>query len=331
MEEIELFIETIRTTKNPSAVAIIVDIEGSSYRKEGAWMVFTEGLDPLGMISGGCLENDLHSRAKQLFNTGKAELLSYDLSSEDDMGWGRGAGYNGIVHVLLRDVDEQFKQSLKPVLDSLRQKKPVLMIQSMENFSHYTFSSEINDEYGFWENENDPEWFATKSFAKIVGQRQFSTKKYFIQLIWPKSHLYVFGAGIDARPLANIAGDAGFAVHIVDWREALCQKRHFKNVETVTLTTKNDLLKKVKLSPIDAVVVMTHDFEIDQLLVNELQQEKLLYFGILGTKKRTERLVKTGTKTSIRTPVGLPIGADGPVEIAISIVSELIAVKRGKV
>lgn len=330
MEEVELFIDTIMTSNKASVVAIIVDIEGSSYRKEGAWMLFIEDEAPLGMISGGCLENDLHNHAKKLFHTGKTELLSYDLSAEDDLGWGRGAGCNGIVHILLRDVDEQFKKSLKPVQDSLLKKEPVLMIQSMEEFNHYTFSTERKDDVGFWDRENDSEWLNTKPFQKVVGQRQFGTHKYFIQLIWPKPDLYIFGAGIDARPLVNIARDAGFTVHVVDWREKLCQKKYFAKANTIRLMTKNSLLKDIQLLPIDIVVIMTHDFEIDQQLVNELQQKVLLYFGILGTPKRSERLAKNGTKTPIRTPVGLPIGADGPVEIAVSIVAELIAVIRGK-
>ena len=53
-----------------------------------------------GVISGGCLENDLHSRAIELFNTGKVDIVHYDLSAEDDLGWGRGAGCNGVVSVV---------------------------------------------------------------------------------------------------------------------------------------------------------------------------------------------------------------------------------------
>lgn len=329
MEEIEQLIEKVTQTKKASAIAIIADIEGSGYRKEGAWMVFIEDEPPIGLLSGGCLENDLHIRAKELFSTGKTELISYDLSSEDDLGWGRGAGCNGIVHVLLRDVDQSFKNALQMTYNDLVNKEPVLMIQSMENFSQCIFSSAQQDPFGFWDKENDAEWLNVKAFQKVVGQRKFGNHVYFIQLIWPQSNLYVIGAGIDARPLVSIASKVGFAVHVLDWREQLANMKHFPHAKSIRHTIKTALLDNLQLSSFDAVVIMTHDFEIDRQLVKQLQHKKLLYFGLLGNKKRTERLIKNPTKTPIRTPVGLAIGADGPTEIAISILAELIAVKRG--
>ena len=76
---------------------------------------------------------------------------------------------------------------------------------------------------------------------------------------------------------------------------------------------------------------MTHDFQLDVKLVQRLRDRQLLYLGILGSKKRTERLLGGEIPNWIHSPVGLSIGADGPEEIAVSIVAELIAVRRGKV
>lgn len=330
MEEIELFIKKVIETKKAAVVAMIIDIEGSSYRKEGAWMLFIDEEEPLGMISGGCLENDLHIQAKQLYCSGKTKLLTYDLSSEDDLGWGRGAGCNGIVHILLRDVDQQFKDALAITYKSLSNDEPVLMIQSMKNFNQYIFSSKQHDPFEFWDQDNDAEWLAAKPFQQIARQQKFGEHTYFIQLIWPKPHLYVIGAGIDARPLVHFASESGFFVHVLDWREKLADLKYFPTAMSVHHSMKSSLLDEIHLSPLDSVIIMTHDFEIDRELVKKLQTTQLLYLGLLGSKERTARLVEHPTKTFIRTPVGLSIGADGPAEIAISIIAELIAVKRGE-
>src|SRR5699024_542656 len=108
MQQIQTFIEAILHDDSRTVLAMIVVIDCSAYRREGSWMIFKEDDTASGMISGGCLESDLHEHAKQLFHTGKTKLISYDMSAEDDLGWGRGAGCNGIVYVLLRDLDHKF-------------------------------------------------------------------------------------------------------------------------------------------------------------------------------------------------------------------------------
>lgn len=331
MTDLHFFIETILKTNKPTVIAMIVDIEGSSYRKEGAWMLFMEDAAPIGLLSGGCLENDLQIRANALYATGRTERIAYDLSAEDDLGWGRGVGCNGVVHILLRDVDNQFKKSLQVVQQNLMNREPVLFIQSMTQFDQYVFSSEQQDPFQFWAPENEAQWQMTKPFQKIAGQRNFGDQSYFIQLIWPTPNLYVFGAGFDARPLVKFASEAGFSVHVFDWRENFSHTDDFPTAKTIQQKLKSNLLEDITMTPLDAFVIMTHDFEIDQQLVQQLGEKKLLYIGVLGSQKRTERLLHSTPKTPIRTPVGLAIGADGPTEIAISITAELIAVKRGEI
>ncbi len=331
MTQIETLIKNMTNTNKATVLAMIVNVEGSAYRKEGAWMLFTEGESPVGIISGGCLENDLHKRAKKLFHTGKTELISYDMSSEDDLGWGRGAGCNGVVYVLLRDVDQSFRTALSRVRQALQNKEPVLYIQSTDDLTHYTFTNKNTDSNGFWDEDVDWEWIGIQPFQEVVGERKFGTSRYFIQLIWPKTDLYILGAGVDARPLAKFAHEVGFDVHLLDWRENFCQEKYFPEALSVRHQNFTTLLDDMTFSPLDAVVIMTHDFQYDLKLLSTLKDKQLLYLGVLGSQKRTERLLGEKIPNKIRTPVGFSIGADGPEEIAISIVAELIAVKRRKI
>ena len=88
-------------------------------------------------------------------------------------------------------------------------------------------------------------------------------------------------------------------------------------------------MKETVFRQLDSVIIMTHDFQIDQMLLKHLRNFELLYVGLLGSKKRAEKLLLNEQFDQLRTPIGLPIGAEGAEEIAVSIIAEMIAVRRG--
>ncbi|MBO0586852.1 XdhC family protein [Sporosarcina sp. E16_8] len=332
MQSIQQMIETVLSDAQPVVLAMIVQVEGSAYRKEGTWMLFQEDGAHTGIISGGCLESDLHSRAIELFNTGKVGIVHYDLSAEDDLGWGRGAGCNGVVSVFMRDIDKVFRHYLTLMHKRLLAKEPVLLIQSITNFNNYAFLNESKDCFDNWQGEIPFELNAFTPFQNSVGQTSKGDEDeiVYFQLIWPQPALYIIGAGVDARPLAQLACNVGYAVHLFDWRSALCNEIHFPTVASIQIGDTEKLIANISLSPLDSVVIMTHDFQFDAKLMHTIRDHQLLYLGILGSKKRTKRLLGGEIPNWIHSPVGLSIGADGPEEIAVSIVAELIAVRRGK-
>lgn len=324
MTSIQQLIETVISDPQAVVLSMIVNVEGSSYRKNGAWMLHQENGNRIGVVSGGCLENDLSARASQLFHTGKVQLVDYDLSSEDDLGWGRGVGCNGVVTVLVRDIDENFRQFLGLIHKQLLQKEPVHLLQSMIDFNDYTYmDQDISSQVGMPLNNEIERPFQTKA-----GQFEIDDKRFYSQLIWPQPVIYILGAGVDARPLAMLATQVGYSVHLFDWREGVCNKRYFPTAASIEIGDLRKLITQVNFSPLDSVVVMTHDFQTDAAIVNHLLNLKLLYFGILGSKKRSSRLFDGAIPSRVHTPIGLSIGADGPEEIAVSVVAELIAVRQ---
>ena len=88
-----------------AVLATIVQISGSAYRRPGARMLFPDRGDPVGLISGGCLEADLAERAGSVFATGEARTVVYDMRSPDDIVWGLGLGCSGEVRVLLERIE----------------------------------------------------------------------------------------------------------------------------------------------------------------------------------------------------------------------------------
>jgi len=145
----------------------------------------------------------------------------------------------------------------------------------------------------------------------------------------PKPRLIVFGAGPDAKPLVHLAAKTGFSVMVCDWRKEFCQRKNFPRAERLLHGIPEKLLKQISFSPYDYVVIMTHHFERDRELLNGLEKEHLRYLGVLGPQERTKRLLnRDHIPRWVHSPVGKNIGAQGPEEIAISVVAQLIEIRR---
>lgn len=128
-----------------------------------------------------------------------------------------------------------------------------------------------------------------------------------------------------------MASLAGFSVLVADWRSALCKKEFFPDANQVIVGFPGEVMPMLALSNQDFAIVLTHHFQRDQELLNLLKGQTLAYLGILGSKGRTQRLLEgSEIPPEINSPVGLSIGAEGPEEIAISIVAELIQRKNSQ-
>jgi xanthine/CO dehydrogenase XdhC/CoxF family maturation factor len=140
------------------------------------------------------------------------------------------------------------------------------------------------------------------------------------------------GAGDDARPLARIASEVGFQVTVVDRRPAvLAPDRYPRDVRRLE-SDGAELLDRVPLGETSYVVVMTHSFAHDQAYLAAILETPAAYIGILGPRRRTERLLAALEERPPRVygPVGLDVGAEGAEQVAVAIVAELLAVRSGR-
>lgn len=320
MNKLYEILDTVSLGVERAVLATIIKVEGSAYRKEGTCVLFTESGNQIGIISIGCLEDDLAIRAENLLNDPKrlSERIMYDMSAEDDLGWGRGVGCNGKIHILLEEVTTDVRERLMDLYVKLQKGLHVIAIKDLSSIPNMiqTVYQTKKKHLGFQESELY-ELIRKNRLNRLVEE------KYY-QYFQPKHRLFIFGAGADAMPLANLAIQTDFSVFIWDWRpEYLCSSlfpgvTFVENTEDITLNS-NDL-----------VVLMTHDFQKDKEIFRKLIKVKLLYLGVLGPRKRTARLLdEEKIPSQITSPVGLKIGAEGPDEIAVSIIGDLIRVKRG--
>jgi xanthine dehydrogenase accessory factor len=158
----------------------------------------------------------------------------------------------------------------------------------------------------------------------------------FIETVEPKPRLFVFGAGYIGKPLVAMATACGFEVTIVDGRSEWADPARFPGA-AVRCQDPEDAARALDFAPGDYACVVTHDHALDQRLVQILIRRPLRFLGMIGSRAKQRKFVQRlrghglGDEEIARlhTPLGLAIGASTPEEIAVSVLAQLIAVRRG--
>lgn len=158
----------------------------------------------------------------------------------------------------------------------------------------------------------------------------------FLEKVSPGEKLVLFGAGHVGKALYELARAAGFHVAVADSRPEWLSAGRFPDAERLP-GDPLESAKKLQTDESTFVCVVTHDHGLDQDLVQELARRPRRYLGMIGSKRKAEklhaRLKEQGFTeqeiAAVRSPMGVAIGAQSPEEIAVSIVAELVAVRHG--
>jgi xanthine dehydrogenase accessory factor len=296
-----------------AALATVTRIDGSSYRRPGAKLLIEDDGRTLGGVSGGCLEADVRDIAQHVIQTGTPTLLHYDTGADDHTVWGLGLGCNGSVDIFVQSATDPL------MLESLRETRARL-----EKASAFAVTTVVAGPDAGRATIRDAAALDLRSRVELDGVRTV-----FIEVFNPPPALIVVGAGDDARPVVAYAAEAGFGVTVVDHRPAFVTADRFPLAKRL-LHLRSD--GEVGLLAADArtlVVLMTHSFAHDRDWLKVFLGTAVSYIGVLGPRARADEMLDgfgAGTDGRVFAPVGLNVGADGPEQIAISVVAELLAV-----
>jgi xanthine/CO dehydrogenase XdhC/CoxF family maturation factor len=358
------------------ALATLVSVEGSSYRRPGARMLVCEGGRSTGTISAGCLESDVVEHAKRVIRDGKAVLVEYDTASTgEEMAWGLGLGCNGVVRVLVEPLDAR-----SPYLAALRRSCELgettapLTVATVYQHS----PSRTNGATAAAERTNDGTTAAEVGSRLIIDERGEvgrvklnselaslmeedlratrlgepsgvrvyetggATTKVFVETLAPPASLVVFGAGHDALPVVELARDLGWRTEVVDPQARAASRERFAQADTVTLARPEEAGASVRVTPRTLALLMSHNYAHDLELLRFLLASPARYVGVMGPRKRTERMLRElgasdgdfrleeSDRSRLYAPAGLDIGANSPAEVALSIIAELAAFLAGR-
>ncbi|MBW4889071.1 XdhC family protein [Mucilaginibacter sp. HMF5004] len=343
--------DTALKTGKQTALATVVLVEGSAYRRAGARMLITEDGELTGAISGGCLEGDALRKARLAMAHQQPMLVTYDTMDDDDAKLGVGLGCNGIIHILIEPVHNAQPNNplalIKSVL-SKRQNAVLVTIFSLQDRKADQPGTcyMLTDDEQIQSTVRDASFKSTinKDATEVLNQGVSKTKTYtagveytgFVELIKPAVSLVIIGAGNDAIPLTQMAAILGWETTVVDGRPNYALAERFPQATRVLVAKPEQVCAQLTFDEHTVMVLMTHNYNYELALLKQILPLNLPYLGILGPKKKLERMLgeleDSGTTItdqhlkSIYGPVGLDIGSEGAEEIALSVIAEIKAV-----
>ena len=330
-----------------TALATVVLVEGSAYRRAGARMLITEDGQLTGAISGGCLEGDALRKARMVILQQEPLLVTYDTMDDDDAKLGVGLGCNGIIHILIEPINDG---NINPItllkavissqgyavlvtvfnIDDRKAPQPgsCLCLTNGHIIKNGLNALPYNNE--LLEDANN----ALETQRSAITAYQGYTA--FVECVNPLISLVILGAGNDAIPLTKIAAILGWNITVVDGRPNYVSAERFSAVAKLVVSKPETVLENIELNKWTAFVLMTHNYNYEFTFLKGLLPLNPSYIGLLGPKKKMERMLgeleESGiaiTERNLQTiygPVGLDIGSETSEEIALSIIAEIKAV-----
>ncbi|HLG39704.1 MAG TPA: XdhC/CoxI family protein [Chitinophagaceae bacterium] len=337
-----------------TALATVVHVEGSSYRRPGARMLIEDDGQLTGAISGGCLEGDALRKALQVMREKKSRLVTYDTMDDDDAKFGVGLGCNGIIQVLIEPIDDTVSNNAIQFLKAVNEKRQkavlatLFSLQDKKNPQHGTCLL-LKEDKTFIDSAAVPNDILMVDAKEALISQNSSFKNYisedhnftaFIEVIKPPISLIIIGAGNDVMPLTDMAAILGWETTVIDGRANYAKQERFESACQVLVSKPENVLEQITNDEHTVFVLMTHNYNYDMAMLRQLVQKNLSYVGMLGPKKKLERMLAelkeegmnfTEQQLSvIHSPVGLDIGAETSEEIALSILAEIKALFAGR-
>jgi xanthine dehydrogenase accessory factor len=363
MREIWRELKRLLEHGEPGALVTVIRTEGSAYQREGTKMLFRATGDAVGTVSGGCLEADLYEHCRAAINRGEPQIVSYDAGGMMDTVFGLGSGCLGTIELLIEPSSQWGTPDARSLLEEICKRGEegerfavVTILREAERLRTPIERLLVDDRGSVVCGVSDPllRTAAIESARRALGEQERRPSRNvelgaagrrvdaLIDVIVPAQQLLVFGAGEDARPLARIAAEVGMEVTVIDWRRELLERARFPQGVKLACVRPEEFPGPVSLRGRPAIVLMSHHYVADRAVVERLVavDDPFAYVGILGPRSRTSRLLAEleterhaaihEALPSIRTPAGLDLGADTPAEIALAIVSEILATTKDR-
>jgi xanthine dehydrogenase accessory factor len=324
------------------ALATVVDTKKSAPQPPGTKMAVNSAGKMVGAVSGGCVEGQVVQVAEGILRGDRPQLLEYGIADED--AWDVGLPCGGEISIWIEEYDrtglqgrfaelgaEGARAALTTVLEGPEHVGAKLLVLEDGTTAGSLRSDELDR--AMVEIAREAMW------AERSELREQSGTTLFVDTVAPPPRLIIFGAVDFAAQLASAARSAGWRAFVVDPRQRFATPERFPDAERVIAEWPDRAFEE--LGGIDratAIAVLTHDPKLDDAVLKIALRSPAQYIGAMGSRraqaKRRERLLAEGLTDAelerLAAPIGLDIGALSAEETAISILGEIIALRRGR-
>jgi xanthine dehydrogenase accessory factor len=317
----------------PAALATVARKRGSLPLADDAKMLVTRSGRRLGTVGGGCVEADVARQALETLATGTPAIVRHTLNA--DLAGDLGLSCGGTVELFLEPLPPlpALAGLCRAVADAITGRHLVTVLTGLDWTGGPRKLARAGDDT--WPVG---EWQGTLPPARAERRTAFveAESSLFIEPIPRTPRVVVFGAGHVGAEIARVAAGAGFSVTVVDDRAEFADARRLPWAAEVIARDFPVVLEELRLDGDDYVISATRGHAMDATVIQQTAGSAAAYVGMLGSRRKWTVVraaletagVPPGALDRVRCPIGEDIGADTPAEIAISIVAELIRMRR---
>ena len=351
----EIYREIIKEQKqgNASALATVVSVKGSTPRAEGSRMLIKKDGGIVGSVGGGCLEATVWQAARDALKSGLPKIVDYDLTGRTDTPEGLicGGTMKVFVDVLgpkpafnaFEDIERIKGEGKSLVLatlvaDSGRapwSETPRLIV--LENGAVLGTLGSASLDSAVRGSSGEILKSGAARLLELPSEGS-STALVFAEPVIPQPAVFIFGAGHIGFAVSKIAKMTGFRVSVIDDRPAYACAERFPEADEFFVEDPADMVSRLDLNGGSYMVIACRGHLEDQRVLAEAVKTPAGYIGMLGSRKKTKTVfsnlraegITQEALDRIHSPIGLPISTETPEEIAVSIMAEIIDLRRRK-
>jgi xanthine dehydrogenase accessory factor len=318
--------------KNKTGIlATVIKRTGSAPRDVGAKMFVGEDGKTFGTVGGGLLEAGAYKEALAIMH--KNTVKTFSVSMEADSVNTKDMLCGGDVIILLEPVTTQ-QHDVYRQIEVIRKNKQRGLI--VTGFGKGVLTKTLFDKEGNTTGDipDDETINRIKTLPRL--KKPVLAEEYFAAPIGETVSLYLFGAGHVSQYVAKIAKIADFDTTIIDDRKEVANRERFPDADAIIVTNMRDAFYCLDFTGDEYIVIVSRSHEQDAEILEEALKRKTRYVGMIGSKRKVriilDNLKEKGLSESaiekVHAPIGIPIDAETPQEIAISIVAEMIKAKN---
>ena len=345
----DVFDAAINEIKNKRnfVISTVTRTQGSTPQKPGAKLLVREDGSGVGTLGGGCVEGDIwFASSEKIKREESAEVRPYELN--EDLAAKDGLVCGGTMHFMIDPIENklEFEFFLDEIQKAYNGDKPVALVQVLESKNKEEISRKIliredGSKSGILISEETDEKLVKESRELLALGKNKTLKVderlFYLEAFTTPPKLLIAGGGHVSKAIANLAKPLGFELNIFDDRDEFANKERFPEADDVKVASYGEGFDKFDINANTFIIIATRGHRQDDTATKAALGTNASYVGLLGSKRKTiliiEKLLSEGiddqTFKKLKAPVGINIGARTPEEIAISIISEILAFRLG--